>query len=169
MIYIADIGDDTYKIGFASTSHHIPYRVRDAKSKYGEAELVASFPGSRADEAAIHYALRRLRISAGTYRYPEIFRIPRSTLNEILEVLENGTELETYDSTEVKGGYVKASKRAHVTYYVTLKTHRRMRQYSVEHGVSLQAMLNEAMDLFFAAKGEPPIDKWPRSKDEGAE
>jgi len=53
----------------------------------------------------------------------------------------------------------QAKTKQNINYWISLTTHRRMKQYALENGVTLQNMLNEAMDLFFADKGEPPIDR----------
>lgn len=49
--------------------------------------------------------------------------------------------------------------RTNITYFVTLGTHKRMKQYALDNNTSLQQMLDEAVDLLFAAKGEQPIEK----------
>lgn len=53
----------------------------------------------------------------------------------------------------------QAKTRQNINYWISIPTHRRMKQYALENGTTLQDMLNEAMDLFFADKGEPPIER----------
>lgn len=49
--------------------------------------------------------------------------------------------------------------KTNITYFVTLATHRRMKQYALDNNTSLQQMLDEAVDMLFAAHGEAAIEK----------
>ncbi len=49
--------------------------------------------------------------------------------------------------------------KTNITYFVTLATHRRMKQFALDNNTSLQQMLDEAVDMLFAAHGESAIEK----------
>ena len=88
----------------------------------------------------------------------------RTLDSNVLSDLGKASEKQTYKAeNRIKN---PDSDKQNITYFVTRATHRRMKSYALDNNVSMQAMINEAMDLFFAEKGEPPIDKWPRSKDD---
>jgi hypothetical protein len=54
---------------------------------------------------------------------------------------------------------VKSEKKTNITYFVSLTTHRRLKQHALDHNTSLQQILDEALDTYFAARGEPPIER----------
>lgn len=46
-----------------------------------------------------------------------------------------------------------------ITYFVTLATHRRLKEYAFANNTSLQQVMDEAVDLLFTSKDEPQIEK----------
>lgn len=56
---------------------------------------------------------------------------------------------------------VKSEKKTNITYFVSLTTHKRLKQHALDNNTSLQQILDEALDTYFAAKGELPIERIP--------
>ncbi len=59
---------------------------------------------------------------------------------------------------------VTGEKKTNITYFVSLATHKRLKQHALDNNTSLQQILDEALDTYFAAKGEPPIERIPSAR-----
>ncbi len=54
---------------------------------------------------------------------------------------------------------VRSEKKTNITYFVSIATHRRLKQRALDRNTSLQQLLDEALDAYFAQQGEPPIER----------
>jgi hypothetical protein len=49
--------------------------------------------------------------------------------------------------------------KTNITYFVSLATHKRLKQHALDNNTSLQQILDEALDTYFSVRGLPPIDR----------
>jgi rRNA processing protein Krr1/Pno1 len=69
-----------------------------------------------------------------------------------------GQEAKTYEARK-KVQDKKGKGRTNITYYMEIETHRRLKQYAFEKNTSMQQVITQALDEFFASKGGTFIDK----------
>jgi len=55
-------------------------------------------------------------------------------------------------------------RKTNITYFVSLPTHKRLKQHALDTNTSLQQILDEALDEYFSIRGMPPIEKIPPMK-----
>ena len=49
--------------------------------------------------------------------------------------------------------------KTNITYFVSLATHKRLKQHALDSNTSLQQILDEALDTYFSVRGLPPIER----------
>ncbi len=67
--------------------------------------------------------------------------------------------------TAKAGLRVKGKTKTNITYFVSLATHKRLKQLALDGNTSLQQILDEALDAYFAARGLDPIERATGARD----
>ena len=49
--------------------------------------------------------------------------------------------------------------KTNITNFVSLATHKRLKQHALDNNTSLQQILDEALDTYFSVRGLPPIER----------
>lgn len=55
--------------------------------------------------------------------------------------------------------------KTNITYFVSLPTHKRLKQHALDTNTSLQQILDEALDTYFSVRGLPPIERATGAKE----
>jgi hypothetical protein len=55
--------------------------------------------------------------------------------------------------------------KTNITYFVSLATHRRLKQHALDNNTSLQQILDEALDMYCSVHALPPIERATGAKE----